>query len=343
MQKEALVATAGGRVWRMACDEGPYLNGTDLAPFPLAFFTVGLVNSYLAEIVASARARGVAVRRLEIVQDSFYTMAGSAVRGDMVGGAQPVELNVRIEADPSQNFIDDLVMSAIARSPADALLRTALANEFSIVNNGERMQPGTARPWTAPDIDLPAASFDQAEPDTTADFPPDVIAKLDSAHSVFGVEGGAGSSLQAEQKRTLHVRGVAAIREDGLGETRVQLFKPLGSNFRFLCALGDDREEQARAPSPLAYLSAGIAFCYLTQVGRYASIMKLALHRYAIAQDTVFGLARGDGNRSSAEPVRTEDDDTVRRIVDMGERTCFLHAACRMPLESKVRVAESSA
>jgi hypothetical protein len=56
MQKEALIQT-GGRNWRMVCDEGPYLNGTDLAPFPLAFFATGLVNSYLTEIVALAKAK----------------------------------------------------------------------------------------------------------------------------------------------------------------------------------------------------------------------------------------------------------------------------------------------
>lgn len=42
LQKVALVQT-GDRTWHMVCDEGPYLNGTDLAPFPLAFFATGLV------------------------------------------------------------------------------------------------------------------------------------------------------------------------------------------------------------------------------------------------------------------------------------------------------------
>ena len=63
MQKEALATSSpNGRTWRMACDEGPYLNGTDLAPFPLAFFTTGLVNSYFVEILDLARLRGTADR-----------------------------------------------------------------------------------------------------------------------------------------------------------------------------------------------------------------------------------------------------------------------------------------
>ena len=86
----------------------------------------------------------------------------------------------------------------------------------------------------------------RARPDPDADFPRDIITKLAAADSVFGVEGGAGSSLRSEQKRTLHVRGIATLRADGLTETRVQLFKPIGSNFRFLCDL-DQPQWQAGA------------------------------------------------------------------------------------------------
>lgn len=51
MQKEALVSDSGsGSCWRVVCDEGPWLSGTDLAPFPLGFFTAGLVASYMSEL-----------------------------------------------------------------------------------------------------------------------------------------------------------------------------------------------------------------------------------------------------------------------------------------------------
>jgi hypothetical protein len=59
-------------------------------------------------------------------------------------------------------------------------------------------------------------------------------------------------------------------------------------------------------------------------------------------------LAKGQGASGtppSVDPVRThvelatvEDDDTVRRTVDMGERTCFLHAAARTPLKTRIRI-----
>ena len=349
MQKEALATSSpNGCTWRMACDEGPYLNGTDLAPFPLAFFTSGLVNSYFAEILDLARLRGTRIGSLELVQDNLYTMQGSAVRGDMIGGALPVALHVRIDADASDDALHDLVAAAVIRSPADAFLRGVFDSEFSIAKNGEPVPVGNVRRSSAPaDYELSDAMFDAARPDPNADFPRDIITKHAAAESVFGVEGGAGSSLRSEQKRTLHVRGIAALRDDGLTETRVQLFKPIGSSFRFLCDL-EHLGGSRRAPSPLEYLSAGVAFCYLTQIGRYATIMKHDLERYAIAQRTRFGFASGDGAATmppSADAMRTHveiaaaaEDSTVRKIVDMGERTCFLHAAARTPLKTRVRI-----
>ena len=33
-----------------------------------------------------------------------------------------------------------------------------------------------------------------------------------------------------------------------------------------------------------------------------------------------------------------EDSDFARKALDMGERTCFLHALCRTDLKTKVRI-----
>jgi uncharacterized OsmC-like protein len=352
MQKEALVTSQpGDRTWRMVCDEGPYLNGTDLAPFPLAFFATGLVNAYLAEILAYAKGHDVAIDDIEIIQENFYTMEGSAVRGDMIGGALPVALHVRVDSSAPDPTIQNAVINGLARSPGDAYLRTVCASEFSITKNGSPIPTGEVRSWAnSPRPALDDAIFDAARPDPRAEFPSDIITKLGSAETVFHGEGGAGSSLKAEQKRTLHIRAVARVRDDGLSETRVQLYKPIGSNFRFLCDLENAAEGGVHAPSPLAFLSAGVAFCYLTQIGRYAMIMKYNDLKYAVAQDTVFTLARGEGTAGTppgVEPVRTHvelttalDDDVVRKIVDMGERTCFLHAASRTPLKTKVRITD---
>jgi uncharacterized OsmC-like protein len=335
MQKEALVAEPSGIVWRMTCDEGPYLNGTDLAPFPLAFFGSGMLAATATELPAAAREAGQPLSGLRLVQDNFYTMEGSALRGDMVGAALPVELTVTCDGGPDGAALQALVDRALAASPVAALLRTALKNRFRLVLNGaEKPLPLPAAKGEADD---PAPLFDQAAPDASAGLAPDVLAKAESAEHVAGVDGGAGSSLTAEQKRMLHVRVIGQPRSDGLIALRVELFKPIGSSFTFLADPAGER-----APSPLALTSAGLAFCYMTQLGRYAHIVKWPLADYRIVQDTRFAAAGGQGR---ADAVDTHvflsgdvDEEMGVKLVRMGEQTCFLHAACRLSVGTNVTV-----
>ena len=65
MQKEALVISdTTGLAWRLASDEGPSLNSFDSAPCPLAFFTVGMVSSYVNEIQALAKIQNIEIKKI---------------------------------------------------------------------------------------------------------------------------------------------------------------------------------------------------------------------------------------------------------------------------------------
>ena len=68
MQKEALVFDSqSGAQWRMVCDEGPYLNGTDLAPSPLAFYTTGMAFSFTSELLKHAKAAGIEIKNYKMI------------------------------------------------------------------------------------------------------------------------------------------------------------------------------------------------------------------------------------------------------------------------------------
>ena len=345
MQKEAVVH-AGRGAWRLVCDEGPYLNGTDLAPFPLAFYTAGLADSYAGTLLARARLEGVRIDALTITQDNRYTMEGSALQGTMIGGALPVELRIDLETADDHRALAELARAAVPAAPGDALARLTLPSTFAAMLNGAPLPlPGmnaSPRP-PAPD---PATEFDRIRPAAAGAFADGIISKLESADTVFGVEGGAGSSLSAEQKRTLHVRGVLALRADGTRETRIQLFKPLGSQFRFLSGDLPVDGGPGRVPDGLMLLSAGIAFCYLTQLSRYAHIVKQKLDACRLVQETVFRPADPASETcASADPVDTqvfidspESAGGVQRMIVMGERTCFLHANLRGSNDARVDV-----
>jgi len=340
MQKEALVHYGpNNTVWRMVSDEGPYLNGTDLAPFPLAFYSAGMAFSFLSELERHAVQRNIDLRSVSLEQDSYYTMQGSAIRGDMIGGALPTELSVRIEADASRENIIAIVNLAEASSPAQSYMNDVLQNTFSLEANGQPLPVSGVTPAPGEREPDPEPEFEAAYPARPEEFQPGIITKHATAEALKGVEGGAGSSLKSEQKRTLHVHAQAAIREDGLREAEVHLFKPIGSTFLFI----SDENSQIAPPS-LGYLSAGVAFCYMTQLGRYATILKQDLSSYRLIQDNVFKTSAGDV-KAEAKPVNTQlfvtlndTDEAAQRLLYMGERTCFLHAAMRSSNRSELSV-----
>ncbi len=341
-QKEALVASArSGRIWRLVSDEGPYLNGHDAAPCPLAFLSVGMAASYLDEIAALAEERGARLGRLKLVQDNYYTMKGSMQRRTMVGGAEPVALTVEAETRLGDAALAQLVTDAVCASPVNGLIRGRLASLFKLARNGVVLETAKAAGLGGPMLDDPAGLFDRAVPETSD------LALVAPAGSTprkpvaLGTAAG-GSSLADEQNRRLNIGAIAAIREDGLKEIRQMQYSPHGTSFRFLSS------EDGRSPDAMTLVSAGIGFCFMTQFGRFVSMLGLDLPGYRIVQDTHFGLggaSGGTGQAGAADPVEThvfldtsEPDAMAQEMLDIAERTCFLHALCRTDLKPKVRV-----
>jgi hypothetical protein len=351
MQKEALVFSSVGGAWRLVSDEGPYLNGHDEAPFPLAFMGAGMVASYWNEVVALADQRGIELSSLCLTLDNFYTMEGSALRGTMVGGALPPELTVEAGPHGADDPLANLCADAAAASPAHGLLRHAHTSEFTLTVNGEQRPVGRVRPLDAPPHPDPVGILDELRVGGPAEAA-DLVRRIETAEQRRGVEGGAGSSLKAEQQRTLHVRSTCTLRPDGYKSIDVALHSPLGSTFRFLSA-EPGADGAHHAPDAATLISAGIAFCFATQFGRYATITKQRLDGYRVVQDTHFsagGAAGGTGRAGEADPVEThvhldtpEDDEFSRTLVDMGEQTCFLQTLCRTPLTAKVRLSRRPA
>jgi hypothetical protein len=116
-----------------------------------------------------------------------------------------------------------------------------------------------------------------------------------------------------------------------------------GSRFRILC---DERPGEAGAPSALAHAAAGVAFCYMTQLTRYIEHRKHNVRHVRMVQTLPFTLA-GDAAagtlRGGVEPVDThvflhaeEPDAIMQNLLEVAENTCYLHAALRSALPSRV-------
>ncbi len=341
-QKEALVRSARtGRTWRLVSDEGPYLNGHDAAPCPLAFLSTGMAASYLNEITALARMRGVEFRRLRLIQNNFYTMRGSMPNRTMTGGAEPVELEVEVDCDQDSAALNSLFIDAVHASPLNGLMRGRHESLFKLSRNGAELPTAKAAELNGFLFPDPGDHFATAE---AAEIQPALVGAVGPTPRKEVPQGtaAASGSLADEQNRRLNIGAIATLREDGIKDIQQMQYSPWGTSFRFLSS------EDGRAPDANTLISAGIGFCFMTQFGRFASMLKLDLPDYRIVQDTHFslgGASGGTGGAGQADPIEThvyletsEPDNVAQEMLDMSEQTCFLHAFCRTEMKTKLKI-----
>ena len=347
-QKEAIVISARtGQTWRVVSDEGAYLDGYDAAPAPLPFLTTGMVAAYMNEILALAKRNGVEMRHLRLIQDNFYTMRGSMPKRTMEGGALPVDLEVEINCDLDDAGLNQFLMDAIHTSPLNGLMRGENNSLFALDKNGAQLSPDIVGALVGAMPTDPGDRF----ADAVADESPHLLLERLGLTPKKEVREGtvtASASLADKQSRVLNIRAVCQLRDDGIKEITTLLYSPHGTSFRFLSDEAPVNGGQGRAPDANSYISAGVGLCFMTQLGRFATMGKLDLEDYRIIQDTHFslgGASGGTGKAGEADPVEThvylktsESDDVAREMLDMSEQTCFLHAFCRTDLKTKLRV-----
>jgi hypothetical protein len=205
--------------------------GDDVAPCPLAFMTTGMVASFTEEILALAGQREIHLRDVRIIQDNYYTMEGSALRGDMVGGALPVDSIIEVESPAGQDALRKLLEDAIAASPVSALLGNILRSRFTLTHNGREIQTGRALAIGRPPEPQPQECFEKAEP--AAGDRSGLIRRDGMSPKTSEATSSAGSSYAPEQSRRLHVRGICTLRPDGLKAIEQHLLNPHGSIFHW--------------------------------------------------------------------------------------------------------------
>ena len=347
-QKEALVSSRRtGKTWRMVSDEGKYLNGYDAAPPPLAFLTVGMIASYMNEITALAKRQTVEIRHLKLIIDNYFTMTGSMLKRTMVAGAEPIDLQVEIDCDLTNGALNQFLMNAIHASPLNGLMRGAHHSLFKLAKNGAQIATDKVAELDAPLLADPGDASKRARGAAPAEALL-IQLGLTKKKTVSGGTEHAASSLTDHQNRRLNIAAVATLRSDGMTEIRQQLYSPHGTECLFLSEEAEVDGGKGRAPDAASYISAGIGFCFMTQFGRLVPMLKLDLPKYQIIQDTHFSFGGASGNTGKAgeaDPVEThvflttaESDDVAREMLDLSEKTCFLHAFCRTDLKTKIKI-----
>lgn len=338
--KEAVVTEGTeGTAWRLSSDEGVHLKGTDLAPFPLGFFNAGVQGDLYGRIRTLAEARGIKLNSVEMKATNHYWLTGSFIQGTGEGHAEPTDIDVFVDSDASTDTVKALVAAAMDASPAIAFLRTPVTgNTFALYINGRRREVEGVANSPSDNASDPYRTY------TSAPRPFDSKARGDLIVNSGRVEAGtpvlAGANIT--NKLIRDVCGEGHSLPGGQYATDTWLAMPGTSHF----TLTSDESGEAAAPSGLALLSAGISFCYMTQLARYIENMKMNIRAVRLVQFSPYGA----GAKGVAEPIDTHlflngeaPDETHLQLLTIAARTCYLHAAANTPNEPKLRIIHNGA
>jgi uncharacterized OsmC-like protein len=335
-QKEAVVTEgADGSAWRLTTDEGKHLRGTDLAPFPLGFFNAGMQGDLYGRIRALAATRNIALDDVAIRVTNHYWLTGSFIHGTGEGRAEAPDIDVLVQSGVSTETIRALVSAAMNASPAIALLRTPLlGNTFALYVNGRRRQVAGVANSASANAGDPYRVYARAPRPLDANGRRDLIEKTGRVEE--GTPEPASPTVTNKLIRNVHGEG-KSLGRDGMYEADTWLGMPGTSHFRLV----SDEGSTDLAPCGLALLSAGIAFCYMTQLSRYIENMKMNIHGVRLVQFNPY-LA---GSNATAEPIDTHlflngeaSEETHQQLLSIAARTCYLHAASKTATEPNLRI-----
>lgn len=337
-QKEAVVEEGrGGPCWRLASDEGVHLKGTDLAPFPLGFFNAGLQADLAGVVVRLAKARGIVLDGVAMTLVTAYSLTGSFSQGTGEGVAEGVHVDLEIASNASASAIKDLVRDAVAASPALAMVTTQIDNTFALYVNGRRRNPTTLPASSAGDAVDPFIKYkDMPRPLAGGDDAAKLIVKAAEKQPGEPITAPVAGKVIREVKGRGRLVGAT-----GIYRCNAALNLPGSSVFEFTA----DETGAGRAPTGLGLATAGIAFCYITQISRYIEHMKLPIHGIRLVQHSPYGITAA--GRGTAAPCDTHlffngdtDDDTFEMLQRVAANTCYLHQTMiQMPkLEIKISV-----
>ncbi len=337
-QKEAVVTDGeAGGVWRMACDEGKQLRGTDLAPFPLGYFNAGMQADIRLRMQLLAAQHDVKIDGLEIWLINPYWLTGSFVHGTAEAHAEPADIEVRVRSQADIASIEALVAAALDASPVVALQRQAIADStFALYINGRRRDVVGVIGSTSPDVADPYRVYTSApRPLADATCHRSIVEKLDKREE--GTTPIAPNTVVGQPViRNIYGLG-QPVDDQPLYGVETWLGLPGSTHYR----IDSDTVASEVAPSPLAMVSAAIAFCYLTQLTRYVETMKMKIDGVRLVQFNPFRA----GSMAAADPIDTHlflngeaAEETHANLLTIAAHTCYLHASVRTALDPKVRI-----
>ena len=335
--------------FRLTSDEGKHLNGTDLAPFPLGFFNASIHGDIVGTIMKQAVSQGLKIDNIDCEVLNSYYLTGSFVKGDGKGHAEPTTINLDITTSENQDDIKNLILKASKMAPVLAGLRTPLKNTFALYANGRRKDLSSLNESSKTDAEDPYQQYKvEPSPSNSDNYSDRMIVKTGevSAGTVEPVDGYNVPKSQdgnAENpKFNKIIRTIVGKSSTNANSKIVEVDTVLGLPGMTHFVISSDIDGII-APSPVNVMGAAISFCFLTQTHRYIHHQKFAIEGLRMSQYATF-KENSDG---SVEMMPfdthlymngTAPDEHNEKLIDMSERTCYLHATLCEALEPKINI-----
>jgi uncharacterized OsmC-like protein len=343
MQKRGhILRPQTGEAWQFLCDEGAALGGSDWAPPPLAYFAAGMACSVTGAGVEKAAAHGVPADAISVEVDNHYSLRGSILRGTMEGLGQNPDVTVTIDSDAlTAQEKSGLAFEAVSSVLAGYLMKSVFVSEFNLIANGAPVALDLPHwNWDEGPQTLSGAALDSAGAPAGSDAPYLSKIAIRPDDPTFDASGGSGVDLV--QNRTTIVSATAKAAANGVITSQAGIARPGASVYGFL---GASDAGTPGAPSSACLMAAGIGFCFMTQLGRYAEAMKRPVHDYRMIQAIDIPLPGSDGSQTPVIGTKVflnqdePDESFAQDLAHSGRRTCFLHSTLQASLRSKISAA----
>ena len=335
--------------FRLTSDEGKHLNGTDLAPFPLGFFNASIHGDIVGTIMKQAASQGLKIDNIDCEVLNSYYLTGSFVKGDGKGHAEPTTINLDISTSENHEDINNLILKASKTSPVLAGLKKPLKNTFALYANGRRKDLSNLNESSKTDAEDPYQQYKvEPSPSKSDNYSDRMIVKTGevSAGTIEPVDGYNVPKSQdgnAENpKFNKIIRTIVGKSSTNANSKIIEVDTVLGlpgmTHFVISCDI-----DGIIAPSPVNVMGAAISFCFLTQTHRYIYHQKFAIEglrmsQYATFKENSDGLVEMMPLDTHLYMNGTAPDEHNEKLIDMSEKTCYLHATLSEALEPKINI-----
>jgi uncharacterized OsmC-like protein len=335
--------------FRLTSDEGKHLNGTDLAPFPLGFFNASIHGDIVGAVMKLSKSKGLKIDNIDCEVLNSYYLTGSFVKGDGKGHAEPTTIKLDITTSENHDDINNLILKASKMTPVLAGLRTPLKNTFALYANGRRKDLSNLNESSKNDAEDPYQQYKvEPSPSKSDNYSDRMIVKTGevSAGTVEPVDGYNVPKSQdgnAENpKFNKIIRTIVGKSSTNANSKIVEVDTVLGLPGMTHFVISSDIDGNI-APSPVNVMGAAISFCFLTQTHRYIHHQKFAIEGLRMSQYATF--KENSNGTVEMMPLDTHlymngtaPDEQNEKLIDMSERTCYLHATLCEALEPKINI-----